>query len=184
MVPARRKDQKSILFGIVEVRSMTRESSKNDNEFPQFSHYESNQNDGEHGVRPNKGPGLNFGKGRRTLLWSFVPKGKTPDWGLGYVSTPIPSASEESLCHDYSSVTSSWESDVSVSNIFREFSVNIVSASHLEDRDEETTQFDTDPWIKHLNALWDTRFEQREPPTEDKVVQINLGVRLILSPSS
>ena len=29
--------------------------------------------------------------------------------------------------------------------------------------------------IKHLNALWDTRFEQREPPTEDKVAQINLG---------
>ena len=36
-------------------------------------------------------------------------------------------------------------------------------------------QSDTDPWIKHLNTLWDTRFEQREPPTEDKVVQINLG---------
>ena len=35
-------------------------------------------------------------------------------------------------------------------------------------------QSDTDPWIKHLNNLWDTRFEQREPPTEDKIVQINL----------
>ena len=60
------------------------------------------------------GPSLNFGKGRRTLLWSFIPKGKAPDYyqqtrmGLGYVSTPIPSAFEfeESLYHDHSSGTS------------------------------------------------------------------------------
>ena len=32
----------------------------------------------------------------------------------------------------------------------------------------------TDPQIKHLNTLWDARFEQREPPTGDKVAQINL----------
>ena len=64
------------------------------------------------------------------------------------------------------------ESDISIGNIFRELLVNMVSTSHLEDRDEEMTQSDTDSWIKHLNALWDTRFEQREPPTEDKVVQI------------
>jgi len=51
----------------------------------------------------------------------------------------------------------------------------MVSASQLEDRGEEMIQSDTDPWIKHLNTLWDTRFEQREPPTEDKVAQINLG---------
>ena len=48
----------------------------------------------------------------------------------------------------------------------------MVSTNHLEDGDEEMIQSDTDPWIKHLNTLWDTRFE---PPTEDKVVQINLG---------
>ena len=99
------------------------------------------------------GPGLNFGKGRRTLLQSFVPKGKTPDYyhrtrrGLGYVSTPIPSASDsgESLGHDCSSGTSSWESDASVGNIFRELSVNMVSTSHLEDGNEEMIQSDTDP---------------------------------------
>ena len=53
--------------------------------------------------------------------------------------------------------------------------MNVVSTSHLEDKDEEMIQSDTDPWIKHLNTLWDTRFEQREPPTEDKVAQIYLG---------
>jgi len=36
-------------------------------------------------------------------------------------------------------------------------------------------QSNTDPWIRHLNALWDIRFEQCELPTEDKVTQINLG---------
>ena len=129
------------------------------------------------------GPGLNFGKGRRTLLRSFVPKGKTPDYyhrtrrGLGYVSTLTPSASEseESLYNDYSFGTSSWESDVRVGNLFGELSVYMVSTSHLEDNDEEMIQSDTYLWIKHLNTLWDTRFEQREPPTEDKVAQINLG---------
>jgi len=107
------------------------------------------------------GPGLNFGKGRRALLRSFVPKGKTPDYyyrtrrGLGYVSTPIPSTSEseESLYHSHSSGTSSWESDVSTGNIFRELSVNMTSTSHLEDGDKEMIQSDTDPWIKHLNTL-------------------------------
>ena len=55
-----------------------------------------------------------------------------------------------------------------------------VSTSHLEDDKEDTfeseelIQSDSDPWIKRLNILWDTHFEQREPPTEDKVTQVNL----------
>ena len=65
-------------------------------------------------------------------------------------------------------------SDVNVGNIFKELSVNMVSISHPKDEDEEMIQSDIDPWIKHLNILWDIRFEQREPPTEDKVTQINL----------
>ena len=57
----------------------------------------------------------------------------------------------------------------------------MISISHLEDdgedpfKSEELIQSDSDSWIKHLNTLWDARFEQREPPTEDKVTQINLG---------
>ena len=43
------------------------------------------------------------------------------------------------------------------------------------DEDEEMIQSDTDPLIKYLNTLWDIRFEQREPPTKDKVAQVNLG---------
>jgi len=57
----------------------------------------------------------------------------------------------------------------------------MVSTSHLEDggedfvESEELIQSDSDPWIKHLNTLWDIRFEQREAPTKDKVTEINLG---------
>jgi len=57
----------------------------------------------------------------------------------------------------------------------------MVSTSHSKEdgedtfKSEELIQSDSDRWIKHLNTLWDTRFEQREPPTEDKVTQINLG---------
>ena len=114
---------------------------------PQFSHYEPNV------LRMMENMGydltsdldLNFGKGRRTLLRSFVPKGKAPYYyhqtrrGLDYVSTPIPSASEseESLYHNHSSGRSLWELDVSVGNIFKELSVNMDSTSHLKNGDKE-----------------------------------------------
>ena len=125
---------------------MPREESESENELPQFIHYEPNilKMMESMGYDLTNSPGLNFGKGRRTLLRSFVPKGKSPYYyhrtrrGLGYVSTPIPSASESEklLCHNYSFGTSSWESDFSVGNLFEELSVYMVSASHLEDRDE------------------------------------------------
>ena len=110
-------------------------------------------------------------------------KRKAPDYyhqtrrGLDYVSTPILSASEskESLYHNHSLGTLSWESSVSVDNIFKDLSVNMVSTSHTKDKDEEMIQSDTDLWIKHLNILWDIRFEKHEPPIEDKETQINLG---------
>jgi len=57
----------------------------------------------------------------------------------------------------------------------------MVSTSCLKDdrgdtfESEELIQSDSDPWIKYLNTLWDTRFEQYEPPTEKKVTRVNLG---------
>ena len=96
---------------------MTYKDSESDIELSQFSHYESNV------LRMMKniwydltsGPGFNVDKGRRTLLRSFIPKGKAPDYyhrthrRLGYVSTLIPSASEseELSYYNYSSGTSS-----------------------------------------------------------------------------
>jgi len=103
----------------------------------------------------------------------FVPKGKDPGYyyktwrGLGYVSTSVSSDPEfeKEVYFDSSLATSSWDSDVNIDNIFRSLSVNIVSTNHVEDdredtfKSEELIQSDTDPWIKHLNTLWDTRFE-------------------------
>ena len=93
-------------------------SQKSETEPPQFSHFEPNvlRMMKNIGYDLTSDPGLNFGKGRRTLLRSFVPKEKALDYyhqtrkGLGYVSTPISlaSESEESLYHDHSSGTSSW----------------------------------------------------------------------------
>jgi len=104
------------------------------------------------GYDPTSGLGLNFGKERQTPLRSFILKRKAPDYyhqtrrGLVYVSTLTPSASESEglLYHNHSSGMSSWESDVSVGNIFKDPSVNMVSASHPEDGDEQMIQSDTD----------------------------------------
>ena len=106
-----------------------------------------------------KESGLNFGKGKRALLRSFVPKGKNSDYyhktrrGLGYVSTPISldSESEEEVYHANTSATLSWDSNVSIDNIFKSLSVNIVSTNRLEDDgedsfdSEELIQSDSDP---------------------------------------
>ena len=108
---------------------MARESSEDNAESPQFSH------NGPHARRMmekmgydlTKRFGLSFGKERRTLLRSFVPKGKAPDYylqtrrGLGYVSTLVSSDLEYEKWdhHDHSSKTSSWESDVSTGAIFK-----------------------------------------------------------------
>ena len=110
-----------------------------------------------------KGSGLNFDRGKRVLLRSFVPKAKNPDYyhktrrGLGYVTTPVSSdsESEEEVYHDSSSTTSLWDSDVSISDIFESLLVNMVSTSHLENdgedtfKSEELVQSDSDPWIKY-----------------------------------
>ena len=84
-----------------------------------------------------KGLGLNFGKAKRALLCSFIPKGKEADYyhktrrGLGYITTPVSSDSEskEEVYHDSSSVISSWDSDVSIGDIFESLSVNMVSTT-------------------------------------------------------
>jgi len=66
-----------------------------------------------------------------------------------------------------------WDSDVKVDVIFESLSVNIISASHLEDDGEDIIEFeeliqlDSESWLN--NTLRTMR------PTEDKVIQINLG---------
>ena len=75
-VSERRKGQKPILFGQIKSELMSREESKSENESPQFTHYEPNilRMMESMGYDLTNDPGLNFGKGRRTLLRSFIPK--------------------------------------------------------------------------------------------------------------
>jgi hypothetical protein len=54
-------------------------------------------------------------------------------------------------------------------------SVSNLECEDEEEIEEELIQSNADPWIKHLSTLWDIRFEQREPPTDDQVIQVNLG---------
>src|SRR5436190_18344490 len=56
-------------------------------------------------------------------------------------------------------------------------SINLNLTTQLAPKDDEVELIDTedDLWIKHLNTLWVILYEQREPPTDDKLIQINLG---------
>jgi len=53
---------------------------------------------------------------------------------------PVPSdpESEKEVYHDSSSATSSWDSDVSIDDIFRSLSMNMISANHLKDDGKDT----------------------------------------------
>ena len=81
-VPAKRKGQKSILFGRIESEPITCESSGGESKSPQFFHYgqKSSHMMEKMGYDLTNRSGLNFGKGKRALLHSFVSKGKDPDY--------------------------------------------------------------------------------------------------------
>ena len=50
----------------------------------------------------------------------------------------------------------------------------MTSTSQVE-REEDIEPFDTDSWVQQLDLQWEKRFEQCNPPTEDKVMQIDVG---------
>jgi len=50
--------------------------------------------------------------------------------------------SEEEVYHDGSSATSSWDSNISIGDIFKNLLVNMVSISHLEDDGEDSFKFE------------------------------------------
>ena len=113
------------------------------------------------------------------MLRNFVPKGKPANYydntrrGLGYV-TPTPPATvqfrDDEPMPSHSASSSKWDSDVSVGMMFENLTVNMTSSSQLEPA--EAT--DEEPWAQQLDLQWEKRFELREPPTEDKVIQVNL----------
>ena len=58
--------------------------------------------------------------------------------------------------------------------LFKNLSVNMTSSSQLE-HGETIETFDAELWAQQLDCQWEKRFEQCEPLTEDKVIQVNLG---------
>jgi len=50
----------------------------------------------------------------------------------------------------------------------------MTSINWLE-HEEAIETFDAEPWAQQLDLQWEKRFEQREPPTEGRMIQINLG---------
>jgi len=50
----------------------------------------------------------------------------------------------------------------------------MTSISQTE-QDENIKPFDADPWAQQLDLQWEKRFEQYEPLTEDKVIQVDVG---------
>jgi len=133
------------------------------------------------GYNLHHGKGLNFEKGRRDFLWNFMPEVKPTNYynkthkGLGYVKPPtlLQSKDNESIL-SHSSSSSKWESDVSTEMLFKNISVNMTSIDQLE-HEEAIEIFDAEPWAQQLDLQWEKRFEQREPPTEDRIIQVNLG---------
>ena len=52
----------------------------------------------------------------------------------------------------------------------------MTSVSHVEEEDENQLEhFDCDPWAQQMSYQWEMHFEQREPPTEDEVIQVDVG---------
>ena len=58
--------------------------------------------------------------------------------------------------------------------LFKNLSINTASIGQLE-HEEAIETFNVEPWAQQLDFQWEKRFKQREPPTENKVIQVNLG---------
>jgi len=127
-----------------------------------------------------QGGGLNFEKGRRSLMHNFSPKGKPANYydstrkALGYV-TPTSSVTiqvkDDGPIPSQSASSSEWDSDISIGGMFKGLTVNMTSSRQLD----PVEAVDEEPWAQQLNLQWEKRFELREPPTEDQVMQVNLG---------
>jgi len=182
LIPPSRQGQLPIIFGRTQPRELTAADSSSDSDTPQFFHYARSARHimKKMGYDLKHGAGLNFGKGRRSLMRNFVPKGKPANYydstrrGLGYV-TPTSSTTvqvkDDGPIPSHSASSSEWDSDVSVGGMFENLTVNMASSSQLEPAEAA----DEEPWAQQLNLQWEKRFELREPPIEDKVMQVNLG---------
>jgi len=50
----------------------------------------------------------------------------------------------------------------------------MTSTNQIE-QEEDINSFNTDSWAQQLDLQWEKPFEQCEPPTEDKAIQVDVG---------
>ena len=55
--------------------------------------------------------------------------------------------------------------------MFENLTINMTSSGQLKPAEANNEE----PWAQQLELQWEKRFELRKPPTEDKVMQVNLG---------
>jgi len=58
--------------------------------------------------------------------------------------------------------------------VFKILFVNIILINQLE-KEEAIEMFDVEPWAQQRDLQWEKWFEQREPSTEDRVIQVDVG---------
>ena len=138
-----KKGQSPIIFGKAKPRGSTAADSSSDSDTPHIFHYArpAHHTMRKIGYNLKHGEGLNFKKGRHSLLRNFVPKGKPANYydntrrGLGYV-TPTSLATvqlkDDEPIPSHSVSSSEWDSDVSVGGMFENLTVNMTSSSQLE----------------------------------------------------
>ena len=142
VVPSWEEGRSPTIFGKARRVYPTTLESDNGSDPPKFHYYDPNGKRimKKMGYNLQSGKGLNFDKGRRVPLTHFVPKGKPESYyhqtrrGLGYVTPPT--EEESGVVHSipsHSSDSSEWDSDVSVRDIFKSLSVNMISVNHLEE---------------------------------------------------
>jgi len=141
MIPPSKRSQSSIIFGRVQPRKYAVTDSGSNSEPSQFSPYAwlTHHMMRKMGYNLQRGNGLNLGRGRHGLLWTFVPKGKPANYydktrrGLRYVSPPSPLPTKEDKSFpSYSSTSSEWELDVSVGVLFKDLFVNMTLNRSIE----------------------------------------------------
>jgi len=180
-----KKSQSPIIFGMVQLRMSAITNSGSDSELPQFFHYArlAHHMMRKMGYNLQRGNGLNFERGQHGLLLTFVPTGKPTNYyykthrEFGYVTSPALFQSEEDkYLPSHLSISSKWESDVSMGVLFKNLFVNMTSINQLE-HEEAIEMFESESWAQQLDLQWEKRFEQRKSPTEDRVIQVDVGSR-------
>jgi len=141
VIPPSKRSQSPVIFDRVQPQMSVVIDSSSNSEPPQIFHYARSVHHmmRKMGYNLQRGNGLNFRRGQRGLLWTFVLKGKPTNYynktrrGLGYVIPPALFQSEEdkSLL-SLSSILSECKSDVSVGVLFKNLFVNMTSINQLE----------------------------------------------------